>query len=150
MSSPFGSYDPLVGGSPMRTNMPGFGNTAFGNALTVPQANYPLSPQPFVNSPAAYASPLPANLAMAPPTPAGMGQALLQAALSQQADEQREMIAIEVHHQRLNRVEDVVDGLARETSMVATDHEMRMRKIEDFLADQINRMKQGMDTDKRS
>ncbi|CAD7928696.1 unnamed protein product [Amoebophrya sp. A25] len=80
-----------------------------------------------------------------PPTTAGMGQALLQAALSQTEYENRELVAIEVHHRRLNRIEDVVDGLAREMSIAATDHELRMRKIEEFLEQQIRRMKTDMD-----
>mmetsp|Transcript_4298 Transcript_4298/g.10491 ORF Transcript_4298/g.10491 Transcript_4298/m.10491 type:complete len:253 (+) Transcript_4298:199-957(+) len=72
-------------------------------------------------------------------------QALMAAALTKQDLDNREMVALEIHHRRLNRVEDVVDALASEVSNVVSDHEMRLRKVEGFLSDQIARMATGMD-----
>eukprot|EP00391_Amoebophrya_sp_Ameob2_P001432 CAMPEP_0179002160 /NCGR_PEP_ID=MMETSP0795-20121207/11820_1 /TAXON_ID=88552 /ORGANISM="Amoebophrya sp., Strain Ameob2" /LENGTH=161 /DNA_ID=CAMNT_0020695731 /DNA_START=81 /DNA_END=566 /DNA_ORIENTATION=- len=147
MSYPFGSpvayNSPPFGAVASPYAAPGYAPSSYGTAFGSPgvgpvQSPYGMPVSPFGMQQQLVGSPV------AQPNAAGMGQALLQAAFSQQQDEQKEMIAIEVHHQRLNRVEDVVEGLARETSMVATDHEMRMRKVEEFLAEQIQRMRTNM------
>ncbi len=73
----------------------------------------------------------------------GFAQALNSAAMTKNDLDNREMVALEIHHRRLNRIEDVVDALAQETSAVVVDHEQRLRKIEGFLSDQISRMATG-------